>query len=151
MYCLLNSAFACRSTHEPQQQVPFQLEQFGLASQVVTFNEVRRIDALPAAVLAQFSEGLADPGHDFQQTDAIRGRHLPWRRLIVAGVSGRYCIVHYERGGIGLSSLVALFELSDSKANVRWVSNTNRMSNLQELKTTLESSKLQNQLGQTAW
>lgn len=117
----------------------------------MAFNEVRSVEAIPDAVLMQFQGGLAGPGHDCQSTDVVRGRPLPSRRLIVAGVSQKYCIVHYERGGIGRSWLLALFELLDGRANVRWVSNTEPMTDLQEVKTALESSQYRNELGRTAW
>lgn len=150
-WCTLVFVSGCLGTKKPQQQVSFDLSRLAQPHQIVTFNEVRNVGTIPEAVLIQFQGGLADPGQEFQSTDVIRGRPLPLRRLIVAGASQRYYVVHYERGGIGRSWLLALFELSDGKASVRWVSNTGRMSDLQELKTVLESRQLSNELGRTAW
>ncbi|SRR6266568_5222465 len=151
MCCTLVLVSGCHGTKKPQQQVSIDLSVLAQPHQIVTFNEVRKVDAIPETVLVQFQGGLADPGQDFQSTDVIRGRPLPLRRLIIAGASQRYYILHYERGGIGRSWLLALFELSDGKANVRWVSNTGPMTDLREVKTALESSKNTNELGRTGW
>jgi hypothetical protein len=52
---------------------------------------------------------IAEPGAQFQSTDAISNLTLPTRRLVTAGCSANYCLVYYERGGIARSFRVALF------------------------------------------
>jgi hypothetical protein len=54
---------------------------------------------------------IADPGQKFEATDFISDPELPRRRLIFAGVAGDRAFIHYERGGIFNSYLVALFRL----------------------------------------
>lgn len=54
---------------------------------------------------------IADPGQKFEATDFISDPELPRRRLIFAGVAGDRAFIHYERGGIFHSYLVALFRL----------------------------------------
>jgi hypothetical protein len=132
------------------QEVSLDLGRMGLPNQVVTFTEVRRSSFLPRSILDQFQGGIADPGDDFQATD-VRVRPLPLRRLVVAGTSEKYVIVQYERGGIGQSSLLALFHLSDGKANVLWVSHIGRVTDLKQLKETLETHQFANELGRTTW
>src|SRR5260370_1311878 len=41
---------------------------------------------------------VADPGHDFESTDAIRGG-LPFRRLEFGGLGGSRCFIYYQHGG----------------------------------------------------
>jgi hypothetical protein len=133
-----------------QQPVRIDLSAVGQPGQNVMFNAVDQVKSLPQAVRNEIGD-LAEPGESFQSTDVVRGKRLPSRRLIFAGISERYSIVHYERGGIAHSFLVAVVELSNGKANVVWVSNAGHMADLRELKTTLEAGKLPNELGRTAW
>jgi hypothetical protein len=135
----------CRAKGTVEQHVTIDLS--AISRHVVVFHEITRAAAIPKAVINEFGGGFANPAQRFQSTDPIQDQGLPSRRLVVAGVSDRYCIIHYECGGIANSSLVVLFELSESKATVVWVSNTIRVSNLRGLKTVLESTRPQNQLG----
>jgi hypothetical protein len=52
---------------------------------------------------------IAEPGAEFQGTDASGNRELPLRRLIAAECSIDHCLVHYERGGSALTWHAALF------------------------------------------
>jgi hypothetical protein len=133
-----------------QPPVRIDLSTVGQPAQSVLFNAVHEVKSLPQAVRSEIGD-LAEPGASFQSTDVIRGKGLPSRRLIFAGLSDKYCIVHYERGGIAHSFLVAVLGLSNGKANVVWVANTERMGDLRELKTALEAGKLPNELGRTTW
>ncbi len=77
-------------------------------------------------------------------TDTGSPNELPSRRLIVAGVGEKYCLVHYEQGGIVHLWIVALFKLSNGKAKRVWVSRVEsaRSLDLLELKAVIESGKL---------
>ena len=48
-------------------------------------------------------QSFADPGQDFQATDVIDERNLPWRRLLFGGRSPSITFIHYEKGGRALS------------------------------------------------
>ena len=52
---------------------------------------------------------IAEPGEEFQVTDVVGSRRLPFRRLVAAGCSIDHCLVYYERGGIAHTWQVALF------------------------------------------
>jgi hypothetical protein len=93
---------------------------------------------------------LAEPGGKFEATDVITNERLPRQRLIFAGLSQKYCIVHYERGGIALSPVVAFFDISNHDAKVLWISNTSSKT-LPDLKVAFESGTLSNDLGRTVW
>jgi hypothetical protein len=63
---------------------------------------------------------IADPGADFQVTDAIVDPKLPGRRLIAAGCSIEYCLVYYERGGTAHTWHVALFHWTPAETRFEW-------------------------------
>jgi hypothetical protein len=67
------------------------------------FHEVHSTKDLPPAVVALCVDDkgkLADPGQNWNATDAITDPTLPWKRLIWAAIGDDYYVVHYERGGI---------------------------------------------------
>ena len=53
---------------------------------------------------------LANPGDRYQETDVIKGRELPSRRLVVGGRCQEFWFIHYEQGGIGHSYAVVFFQ-----------------------------------------
>jgi hypothetical protein len=63
---------------------------------------------------------IADPGAQFQVTDAIVDPKLPGRRLVAAGCSAEYCLVYYERGGIAHTWHVALFYWTPAETRFEW-------------------------------
>jgi hypothetical protein len=79
---------------------------------------IKDVKAMPRPVLQVFTEVggsrpiIANPGERFEATDVISDSSIPRKRLIFAGISGKKCFVHYEQGGLGLSSIVAFFEIT---------------------------------------
>jgi hypothetical protein len=77
---------------------------------------------LPPSVQGVFTEKgghrrtMADPNEDFQATDVISMPGMPRKRLILGGVSGDKCFVHFEAGGIAHSYEVALFRRFQANA-----------------------------------
>ena len=63
---------------------------------------------------------IADPGAQFQVTNAIVDPKLPGRRLVAAGCSTEYCLVYYERGGIAHTWHVALFYWTPAATRFEW-------------------------------
>jgi hypothetical protein len=89
------------------------------------FHEVHSTRDFPAAIVALCVDDkgkLADPGQNWNPTDAVTDPTLPWKRLIWAAVGGDYYVVHYERGGIDHSFhiLVAKLAKNDAKPKVVW-------------------------------
>jgi hypothetical protein len=82
--------------------------------------EVEKLSALPAGVTQLLSAlpdgGVADRGAPFNATDVVR-EPLPFRRLILAGVSENQVLIAIEHGGIGYSIEALAFELNGD----RWV------------------------------
>jgi len=80
------------------------------------FSIVTSIRGLPLGVREELqtlfgsqSLDIAEPGADFQATDAIVDPGLPIRRLVAAGCSNDHCLVYYERGGSAHTWHMALF------------------------------------------
>jgi hypothetical protein len=142
--------YRVQAGNKEQQEVRIDLSAVGRPAENVMFTAVYEVKLLPEAVRNEIGD-LAEPGANFQSTDVIRGKRLPSRRLIFAGLSAKYSIVYYERGGIAYGLLVAVLERSNGKTKVIWVSNAGRMANLRELKTALEAGKLPNNVGRSAW
>ena len=89
------------------------------------FREVHSTSDLPAAVVSLCTNGvgkLAQPGENWNATDAISDPTLPAKRLIWAAIGGEYCVVHFERGGIAHTChiLVAKLTSNDSQPKVVW-------------------------------
>ncbi|MEO5739276.1 MAG: hypothetical protein ABIS29_01600 [Vicinamibacterales bacterium] len=63
---------------------------------------------------------IAESGGEFQVTDVIVNPKLPIRRLVAAGCSTDYCLVHYERGGIAHTWHVALFHWTPAETRFEW-------------------------------
>ena len=68
---------------------------------------------------------MAEPGDKWQSTDVILEPGLPWRRLTAVAASPKFCLVFYERGGIGKSNNVAVFRMSPGGAEPVWLAYLN--------------------------
>ena len=91
------------------------------------FGMVTAIRGLPLgvrdALQTLFGSGtldIADTGAKFQAPGAIANPALPTRRLVAAGCSVNYCLVHYERGGTALTWHVALFYWTPAETRLEW-------------------------------
>ena len=63
---------------------------------------------------------IAEPGAEFQVTDAIGDPKLPTRRLVAAGCSTDHCLVYYERGGTAHTWQVTLFHWTPTETRFEW-------------------------------
>lgn len=63
---------------------------------------------------------IAEPGGEFQRTEAVGAPGLPLRRLAAAGCSADHCLVYYERGGSNHTWLVALFHWTPDATRLEW-------------------------------
>jgi hypothetical protein len=89
------------------------------------FHEAHSTRDLPPAVVSLCVDDkgrLADPGQNWNPTNAITDPTLPWKRLIWAAVGGDYYVVYYERGGIDHSFHIVVARLTkdDSKSKLIW-------------------------------
>lgn len=92
------------------------------------FSIVKKVDRLPDALKSAFAQlasesdfKMANPGEKYQETDFISEPGLPWRRLLFAGISNDRYFIHYEKGGMGHSFYVAIFNVSPAgKVSFLW-------------------------------
>jgi hypothetical protein len=64
---------------------------------------------------------IADPGAEFQLTEAKVNPALPTRRLVAAGCApDHHCLVYYERGGSAHTWLVALYHWTPAATRFEW-------------------------------
>ncbi len=63
---------------------------------------------------------IAEPGAEFQATNAIVNPKLPIRRLVAAGCTIEYCLVYYERGGFAHTWHVVLFHWTPEATRFEW-------------------------------
>ena len=86
------------------------------------FHEVHSTGDLPPTIVALCGDKIAEPGGQWNATDAILDPTLPGKRLIWAAIGGDYYVVHYERGGIAhtFHVLVAKLTKNDAKPKVAW-------------------------------
>ncbi len=110
------------------------------------FHELHSTKDLPPGVVALcVGEGrLADPGQNWNATDATTDPTLPWKRLIWAAVGSGYYVVHYERGGIDHSFhiLVAKLTKSDAKPRIVWHGVGHQLKDYAAFLDALRSGKL---------
>jgi hypothetical protein len=111
------------------------------------FHEVHSTKDLPPAVVALCVDDkgrLADPGQNWNATDAITDPTLPWKRLVWAAVGSDYYVVHYERGGIDHSFhiLVAKLTKNDAKPKIIWSAVGSPLKNYTAFLEALRSGKL---------
>ena len=66
---------------------------------------------------------IAEPGGEFQGTNAVANPYAPTRRLVAAGCSIDHCLVYYERAGRPNTWLVALFHWTPGGTRLEWGGN----------------------------
>lgn len=89
------------------------------------YQTIRRVKEIPSRVMPAVwmttggrSGGFADPGKDFNPTDARDSR--PSRRLIFAGQGKDTFFIAFEQGGIALHNRFLLFIVDDTGALLVW-------------------------------
>ena len=115
------------------------------------FHEVHSTKDLPPAVVALCVDDkgkLAEPGQNWNATDAVTDPTLPWKRLIWAAVGSDYYIVHYERGGIDHSFhiLVAKVRKNDAEPMVLWRAVGRQLKDYAAFLEALRTGKLDDRL-----
>jgi hypothetical protein len=115
------------------------------------FHEVHSTRDLPPAIVALCTNGdgkLAEPGQNWNATDAITDPTLPGKRLIWAAVGGDYYVVHYERGGIAhtFHILVAKPTKGDAKPKLIWSAVGGSLKDYAAFVVALRNGKLDDRL-----
>ena len=85
------------------------------------FDEVRDVNRLPKEIAVLLGGGIANPADKFRESD-VSDASLPLRRLVIAGVSERYVVLNYEKGGISDYFVTAVFSRSKDETKLLWAS-----------------------------
>ena len=111
---------------------------------------IRTVHAMPTAVqttlLGSHGRGdMADAGQPFAITDVVGPKPLPFRRLIFAALSLKYCLVYNEYGGIAYGTQVSLYQLSGTDAILVWqayvLQGGRKVFDLQQLRDAIDKGK----------
>ena len=86
------------------------------------FHAIHSTGDLPPTIVALCGDKLAEPGQNWNATDAITDPTLPAKRRIWAAIGDDYYVVHYERGGIAhtFHVLVAKLTKGEPKPKAVW-------------------------------
>jgi hypothetical protein len=116
--------------------------------QTSTFRHIHSLKKLPPGVVALCADNngkLADPDQKWQETDVIYDKNLPRNRLIWAGTSKDYYVLHYEKGGFAPSLHVVLIK-ADKVPRILWHGTGFKLRDFNEFKKALEENKLDDRL-----
>jgi len=86
-----------------------------LAHAQISLTPLKSVDSLPESVRSRIAK-MSNPGGRFDAGD-VGAFDTPRRRLVFAGISDRYCLVHYEYGGIAYGNRTALFEIAGDQSS----------------------------------
>ena len=104
----------------------------------------RSVQALPGSVRTRIPK-MSNPGGRFEASD-VGPFDAPRRRLIFGGISDRYCLVHYEYGGIAHGYTTALFALSGNQSIPLWVHSGGRYESLDQFAKEVDRHELTNEV-----
>lgn len=85
------------------------------------FHEVHSTTDLPSQIVVLCGDKVAQPGGNWNATDAVSDPTLPSKRLIWAAIGDDYYVVHYERGGIAHTFHVLVAKMAKNKAKPKVV------------------------------
>ena len=102
----------------------------------------RSVQSLPESVRSRIPK-MSNPGGRFNATD-VGPFDAPRRRLIFGGISDRYCLVHYEYGGIAHGYMTALFAISGNQSMPVWAHPGGRYSDLKQFAKETNPHELTN-------
>jgi hypothetical protein len=142
--CLASSAQAAQGSFRPPDMVK---------TEITRVRETDTVEGVPLALIRgdfinrtgqiQLHDvwTFAEPGAPWQATDTITYPRLPDRRLILAGCSKNFCVMHYELGGIGKSAHILAFVKEKHTWALIWSAvGFQPLANLEELRDLILSS-----------
>jgi hypothetical protein len=106
---------------------------------------IKSVRLLPESVRSRIPK-MPSPGGPFDAGDVSFFFDTPRRRLIFGGISDRYCLVHYEYGGIAHGFKTALFALSGNQSIPLWVHAGGRYASLDQFAKETDPDELTNEI-----
>jgi len=101
---------------------------------------IKSVQLLPESVRSRIPK-MSNPGGPFEAGD-VSFFNLPRRRRVFGGISDRYCLVHYEYGGIAHGYPTALFELSGNQSKPLWAHAGGRYASLDQFAKETDPDEL---------
>jgi hypothetical protein len=111
----------------------------------ISLTPIKVVQFLPESVKSRIPK-MSNPGGPFNASDVSGFFDTPRRRLIFGGISDRYCLVHYEYGGIAHGHKMALFEISGNQSMLLWAHAGGRYSDLIEFAKETDPKELTNEM-----
>jgi hypothetical protein len=111
-----------------------------------SFKPLKSKNDLPTSVVflcADFKGRLADIGGRWEPSDYITDDKLPQKRLVWAAASGKYYVVHYERGGIGHSFHILLAKKDGNETVAVWRAVGDKYSNIAAFIKSLKNGQME--------
>ncbi len=110
---------------------------------------IKSVQLLPVSVRSRIPK-MSNPGGPFEAGD-VSLFNAPRRRLVFGGISDRYCLVHYEYGGIAHGYLTALFELSGNQSKPLWAHAGGRYASLGQFAKETDPDELTNEVNEAVF
>lgn len=108
----------------------------------ISFVPIKSVQLLPESVRLRIPK-MSNPGGPFDAGD-VSFFNTPRRRLVFGGISDRYCVVHYEYGGIAHGYMTALFEVSGNQSKPLWAHAGSRYDSLEQFAKEIDPHELTN-------
>lgn len=140
----------CGTQRSNVSSVQLNLNELGPFSEKTRLDVVRTYAELPPKVIERIGSDVSNPNGLFNSGDtSIPG--VPSRRMIFGYKSDRYCLVHFEQGGISHQFVIVLFELSGNQAVARWAHAGKKFDGVDEFRKRLDQGSLTNDLNEIVW
>jgi hypothetical protein len=111
----------------------------------ISLMPLRSVGSLPKSVRSRIPK-MSNRGGSFAATDVVSVPGTPARRLVFGGISDRYCLVHYEYGGIAHGYMTVLFALSENQSIPLWVHSGGRYESLDQFAKETDQGELTNEV-----
>lgn len=116
-----------------------------LLPEQISLMPVGSVSSLPKSVRSRIPK-MSNPGGSFDSTDVVILPGTPTRRLVFGGISDRFCLVHYEYGGIAHGYMTALFALSGNQSIPLWAHSGGRYDSLDQFAKETGRGELTNEV-----
>lgn len=86
---------------------------------------------------------IVNPKDNFQATDLVINKNLPWRQLRFLGKSGKFWIMTYKHGGVGLHYHFIVCEIVNNDIKMfRTGVSTSNLETISQIKEALSNQKI---------
>jgi len=116
----------------------------------ISLGATKSVRSLPESVRSRIPK-MSNPGGPFNDSDVSFLFDTPRRRLIFGGVSDRFCLVHYEYGGVAHGYLTVIFALSGNQSIPLWAHAGGRYTSLEQFAKETDRDELTNEVNEAVF